>query len=147
MCLPSNSVTHGGIPLPLYKWRLNKCLLHPQINFVIARIAMDVATANRLSAIDAEMRQLQQAIQNRRRTLNFFLRNIRALDSFFYFFQRGMNGMKKRRKEEPADSYVCNLVIRDWDHILQRKCISLPTVLSLLALNGRRRSVKPLNCL
>lgn len=55
--------------------------------------------------------------------------------------------MKKRRKEEPADSYVCNLVIRDWDHILQRKFISLPTVLSLLALNGRRRSVKPLNCL
>jgi hypothetical protein len=42
---------------------------------------MDVATANRLSAIDAEMRQLQQAIQNRRRTLNFFLRNIRAVDS------------------------------------------------------------------
>jgi hypothetical protein len=42
---------------------------------------MDVATANRLSAIDAEMRQLQQAIQNSRRTLNFFLRNIRAVDS------------------------------------------------------------------
>lgn len=27
-------------------------------------IAMDVATSNRLSAIDAEMRQIQQAIQN-----------------------------------------------------------------------------------
>lgn len=44
-------------------------------------IAMDVATSNRLSAIDAEMRQIQQAIQNRRRTLNLFLRNIRAVDS------------------------------------------------------------------
>lgn len=44
-------------------------------------IAMDVATSNRLSAIDAEMRQIQQAIQNRRRTLHLFLRNIRAVDS------------------------------------------------------------------
>jgi len=42
---------------------------------------MDVATSNRLSAIDAEMRQIQQAIQNRRRTLHLFLRNIRAVDS------------------------------------------------------------------
>lgn len=53
-----------------------------------------------------------------------------------------MNGMKKRRKEGPADYYVCNFLFRD--HILQRE---LPTVLSLLALNERRRSVKPLNCL
>jgi tellurite resistance protein len=44
-------------------------------------IAMDVATSNRLSAIDAEMRQIQETIQNRRRTLNLFLRNIRAVDS------------------------------------------------------------------
>lgn len=82
LCLPSNQVTHGGIPLPLYKWRLNKCLLHQihsnQRNFVIAQLW---ATSKRLSAIDAEMRQIQQAIQNRRRTLNLFLRNIRAVDS------------------------------------------------------------------
>ncbi|KAE9608467.1 hypothetical protein Lalb_Chr08g0235981 [Lupinus albus] len=44
-------------------------------------IAMNVATSNRLSAIDAEMRQIQETIQNRRRTLNLFLRNIRAVDS------------------------------------------------------------------
>lgn len=42
---------------------------------------MDVRISDRLSAIDAEMRQIQQAIQNRRRTLNLFLRNIRAVDS------------------------------------------------------------------
>ena len=40
-----------------------------QINFVIARIAMDAA--NRLSAIAAEMGQLLNEIQEHRRVLNF----------------------------------------------------------------------------
>jgi len=36
--------------------------------------------ANRLSAIDAEMRQLQNSILQHRRALNLFLRNVRAMD-------------------------------------------------------------------
>lgn len=36
--------------------------------------------ANRLSAISAEMGQLQNEIQERRRALNLFLRNVRARD-------------------------------------------------------------------
>ena len=49
-----------------------------QRNLVIARMAMDAA--NRLAEINAEMGQLQNKIQERRRTLNFFLRNLRARD-------------------------------------------------------------------
>lgn len=36
--------------------------------------------ANRLSAIAAEMGELQNEIQERRRVLNLFLRNVRTLD-------------------------------------------------------------------
>lgn len=50
-----------------------------QRNLVIARMAMDAA--NRLAEIDAEMGQLRNEIQERRRTLNLFLRNLRARDS------------------------------------------------------------------
>jgi len=42
---------------------------------------MDIVTSNRLTAIDAELRQIQQTIQNRQRTLHLFLRNIQAVDS------------------------------------------------------------------
>ena len=49
-----------------------------QRNLVIARMAMDAA--NRLAEINAEMGQLQNKIQERRRTLNLFLRNLRARD-------------------------------------------------------------------
>lgn len=41
-------------------------------------MAMDAA--NRLSAIAAEMGQLQNEIQERRRVLNLFLRSVRTLD-------------------------------------------------------------------
>lgn len=41
-------------------------------------MAMDAA--NRLSAIAAEMWQLQNEIQERRRVLNLFLRSVRTLD-------------------------------------------------------------------
>lgn len=41
-------------------------------------MAMDAA--NRLSAIAAEMGQLQNLIQESRRVLNLFLRNVRTLD-------------------------------------------------------------------
>lgn len=41
-------------------------------------MAMDAA--NRLSAIAAEMGQLQNQIQERRRMLTFFLRSVRTLD-------------------------------------------------------------------
>ena len=41
-------------------------------------MAMDAA--NRLSAIAAEMGQLQNEIEERRRVLNFFLRSVRTLD-------------------------------------------------------------------
>ena len=41
-------------------------------------MAMDAA--NRLSAIAAEMGQLQTEIQERRRVLNLFLRSVRTLD-------------------------------------------------------------------
>lgn len=78
MCLPSNSVTHGGITIPLYKWRLNQCLLHPQRNFVIARIAMDAA--NRLPAIAAEMEQLQNEMKEHLQVLNYLLRSVRTMD-------------------------------------------------------------------
>lgn len=63
----------------------------------------------------------------------------------FIFILRKEGNEWNEEKKKGADYYVFNLVIRD--HILQREFISLPTVLSLLALNGRRRSVKPLNCL
>lgn len=49
-----------------------------QRNLVIARMAM--AVTNRLSAIAAEMGQLINEIQERRRALNLFLRNVRARD-------------------------------------------------------------------
>ena len=49
-----------------------------QRNLVIARMAMDAA--NRLAEINAEMGQLQNQMQERRRTLNLFLRNLRARD-------------------------------------------------------------------
>lgn len=49
-----------------------------QRNFVIARIAMDAA--NRLSAIAAEMGQLQNEIQQHHRVLNSFLRSVRTMD-------------------------------------------------------------------
>jgi hypothetical protein len=39
------------------------------------------AAANGLAEIDAEMGQLRNSIQERRRTLNLFLRNLRARDS------------------------------------------------------------------
>lgn len=39
---------------------------------------MDVATSNRLFAIAAEMRQLENEKQERRRVLNLFLRSLRA---------------------------------------------------------------------
>lgn len=42
-------------------------------------MAMDAA-ANRLSAIAAEMGQLQNEIQERRRVINFLLRSVRARD-------------------------------------------------------------------
>ena len=41
---------------------------------------MDAATATRLSAIAAEMGQLQNEIQERRRVRNFLLRSVRAVD-------------------------------------------------------------------
>lgn len=41
---------------------------------------MDMDAANRLSAIAAEMGQLKNEIQERRRALNLFLRNVRARD-------------------------------------------------------------------
>lgn len=41
---------------------------------------MAMAVQNRLSAIDAEMGQLKNEIQERRRALNLFLRNVRARD-------------------------------------------------------------------
>jgi hypothetical protein len=45
-----------------------------------ARIAMDAATANRLSAIAVEMGQVQNEIQERRRARNLFLRSFEAVD-------------------------------------------------------------------
>ncbi|GJU34278.1 ribose-phosphate pyrophosphokinase 1-like protein [Tanacetum coccineum] len=45
---------------------------------ILARMAMDAA--NRLSAIAAEMGQLQNLIQESRRVLNLFLRSVRTLD-------------------------------------------------------------------
>lgn len=41
---------------------------------------MAMAATNRLSAIAAEMGQLKNEIQERRRALNLFLRNVRARD-------------------------------------------------------------------
>ena len=41
---------------------------------------MAMAVTNRLSAIAAEMGQLKNEIQERRRALNLFLRNVRARD-------------------------------------------------------------------
>jgi hypothetical protein len=41
---------------------------------------MDAATANRLSAIAVEMRQVQNEIQERRRARNLFLRSFEAVD-------------------------------------------------------------------
>lgn len=41
---------------------------------------MAMAVTNRLSAIAAEMGQLQNEIQERRRALNLFWRNVRARD-------------------------------------------------------------------
>lgn len=41
---------------------------------------MDVATFNRLSAIDAEMGQLQNEIKEHRRVLNFLLKSVRTID-------------------------------------------------------------------
>lgn len=41
---------------------------------------MDMDAANRLSAIAAEMGQLQNEIQERRRVLNLFLRSVKTLD-------------------------------------------------------------------
>lgn len=41
---------------------------------------MDMDAANRLFTIAAEMGQLQNEIQDRRRALNLFLRSVRTLD-------------------------------------------------------------------
>ena len=41
---------------------------------------MAMAVTNRLSAIAAEMEQLQNEIQERRRVLNFLLRSVRTMD-------------------------------------------------------------------
>lgn len=49
-----------------------------QRNFVIARISMNAV--NRLSAIAAEMGQLQNEIQEHRRMLNCFSRSVRTMD-------------------------------------------------------------------
>lgn len=49
-----------------------------QRNFVIARISMNAV--NRLSAIAAEMGQLQNEIQEHRRVLNFLLISVRTMD-------------------------------------------------------------------
>jgi len=73
-----------------------------QRNFVIARIAMDAA--NRLSAIDAEMRQLQNSILQHRRALNLFLRNVRAMDparkeARIRATRERIEGLKERQQE------------------------------------------------
>lgn len=47
-------------------------------NLVLARMAMDAG--NRLSAIAAEMGQLQNEIQEHRRVLSYLLRSVRTMD-------------------------------------------------------------------
>lgn len=71
-------VLHGEIPLPLYKWRLEKCLHF--IKFKSKKLSTTMDPVNRLSAIFAEMRQLENEIQERRRALNFLLRSLRTID-------------------------------------------------------------------
>ncbi|GMJ07790.1 hypothetical protein HRI_004448200 [Hibiscus trionum] len=71
-------VLHGEIPLPLYKWRLEKCLHF--IKFKSKKLSTTMDHVNELSAIFAEMRQLENEIQERRRALNFLLRSRRTMD-------------------------------------------------------------------
>ena len=80
LCQPCNSYCIGGIALhSINGGSISlRALQENQRILVIARMAM--AVQNRLSAIDAEMGQLKNEIQERRRALNLFLRNVRARD-------------------------------------------------------------------
>ena len=72
-------VLHGDITLQLYKWYID-IFTSSQRNWVLARIAMDAATANRLSAIATETEQLKNEIEGHRRVLNNQLRSVRTMD-------------------------------------------------------------------
>ena len=69
---------HCEITLPLYKRRLDKCLHF--IKKKSKKLSTIMDAANRLSAIAAEMGQLQNEIQELRRVLNFLLRSVRTMD-------------------------------------------------------------------
>lgn len=73
-------VLHGEIPLPLYKWRFFTSFLHPTLIlyliFYPPTLVMDMNPVfNRLSAIAAEIGQLENAIQERTRMLRLLGRN------------------------------------------------------------------------
>ncbi|TYI36889.1 hypothetical protein ES332_A03G173100v1 [Gossypium tomentosum] len=68
---------HCEITLPLYKWRLDKCLHF--IKFKSKKLSTTMDAANMLSTIVAEMGQLQYEIQEHRRVLNFLLRSVRTI--------------------------------------------------------------------
>ncbi|KAG4129643.1 hypothetical protein ERO13_D09G094550v2 [Gossypium hirsutum] len=73
---------HCEIALPLYKWRLDNCLHF--IKFKSKKLSTTMDVVNKLSAIAAEIGQLQNEIQEHRRLLKFFLRNVRTIDPWLW---------------------------------------------------------------
>lgn len=90
-----------------------------QRNFVIARIAMDAA--NRLSAIAAEMGQLQNEIQQHHRVLNYFLRSVRTMDparkeARIRATRERIEGLEERERALEAERQALIVLVIEYEH-------------------------------